>query len=139
MPLRITGLLSNGWQFFVEQVEERFESDRRFLFLPYGDKVDANIIGLQADEGNVVCAQVTGRGGNNSNSFIGFDGREHRVHIVQLVVQTGREAVVIADSDDRVEHFRGAGALKDNETLACKVRDTDALRGYSAASGKSCD
>src|SRR5205807_214992 len=100
--------------------EERFESDRGFLFLPYGDKVDANIIGLQADEGNVVRAQVAGRGGDNGNSFTRFYRREHRVHIVQLVVQTGREAVVITDSDDRVEHFRGAGALKDDQTLASK-------------------
>src|SRR5579864_8774789 len=104
MWLRIACLLSNRRQFFIEQIEERLERDGKFLFPPDGDKVDANIIGLQADEGNVVRAQVTGRGGNNSNSFTGFDGREHRVHIVQLVVQTGRKAVVVTDSDYGVEH-----------------------------------
>jgi hypothetical protein len=77
--------------------------------------------------------------GNNGNPFIGFDGREYRVHIVQLIVQTGREAVVITDADDRVEDFRRTGALKDNEARACEICDADALRGYFAGSGKSYD
>src|ERR1700694_2442006 len=131
----VTRLLSNRGQFFVEQFEERFEGDGRFLLLPCSDKVDANVVRLQAKEGDVVCAQVTSRCGDNGNAFTGFDGREYRVHIVQLVVQTGREAVVITDADDRVEDLRGTGALKDNEALACKIFDADALRGYLAGSG----
>src|SRR5260370_42660933 len=110
MRSRIACLLPNRRQFFVQQVEERFESDRGFLFLPYRDKVDANIIGLQADEGNVVRAQVTGRGGNKSTASTGVGARVEPQHIVQLGLSKWREDGDILDTHHSVVPFPGSSS-----------------------------
>jgi hypothetical protein len=132
-------LLSNRGHFFVEQFEERFEGARRLLLAPYGDKVDADVVGLQAVEGDVVRAQVAGRCGNNGHPFLGFDSGKHRVHIVQLIVHAGREAVVITGADNRVVDLRGACTLKGDDALPCKIRNANALCFDLAGLGKRYD
>jgi hypothetical protein len=90
-----TRLLPDCGHFFFEQFEERFEGDRRFLLAPYGDKVNADVVGLQAVKEDAVRAQVAGRCGDNGYPFLGFDSGKHGMHIVQLIVHAWREAVVI--------------------------------------------
>ena len=84
------------------------------------DKVDADVVGLQTEEGHVVRAQVAGRCGNNGYPFPGFDGGKHRVHIVQLIVQTRREAIVITGADNRIEDLRRACTLKGDDALSLR-------------------
>ena len=60
LSLQKTGFLPDRWQLFVEQFEERLQWDRRFLLLPCGDKVNANVVRLQPEEGDVVRAQIAG-------------------------------------------------------------------------------
>src|SRR5271163_1787307 len=139
LSLPITHLVPDRWQLFVKQLDKQLQWDRRFLLLPCGHKVDANIVRLKPEEGDVVRAQIAGGCRNNGNPFFRFHGGQYRVHIVQLIVQSWREAAVVTGPDDRVEDFWGACALKGDDSLACKVRDPDALRPYLAGLGKRYD
>ena len=61
------------------------------------------------------------------------------MHIVQLIVQTRREAVVITGADNRVEDLRGARTLKGHDALTCEIRNANALCFDLAGLGKRYD
>jgi hypothetical protein len=61
------------------------------------------------------------------------------VHIVQLIVQTRREAVVITGADNRVEDLRGACTLKGDDALTDEIRYANALCFDLAGLGKRYD
>jgi hypothetical protein len=61
------------------------------------------------------------------------------VHIVQLTVQTRREAIVITGADNRIEHLRRACTLKGNDALTREIRNANALFFDLAGLGKSYD
>src|SRR5271163_3169724 len=95
LSLPITHLVPDRWQLFVKQLDKQLQWDRRFLLLPGGDKVDANIVRLKPEEGEVVRAQIAGRCGNNGHSLVRFHGSQYREHIVQLIVESRGKAAIV--------------------------------------------
>ncbi len=106
--------------------------------MPCRDEVDADFVGLEAEEGDIVWAEISGCGGNDGDAFAGFDCGQDGAHVVEFVLQVRGEAVVIADAEDGVEDGRRTGAAESYEAFAGEVGDANALSGDFAGLGEGC-
>src|SRR5262249_46947910 len=101
----------------VNQIQKGVEDSRWTLLLPCGDKLEAHVVRLQTVEPNTIRSEISDTRRYNRHSLLGFDHRKHRLHQVELTIDSRKEAGVIAHARNRVEEGRRAFPMKQNETL----------------------
>jgi len=88
---------------------------------------------LQAVEPNTVRSEISDtRRYNRHRLLLGFDHRKHRLHQVELTIDSRKEAGVLAHARNRCRGGRRALPVKQNESLLRQICNPYPLGPYGS-------